>query len=86
MPKINQSPKKLSDEEFVCSAGQFDRFKVRLDTHFGKANVGAKPVHSGTRTDWLTAVWPKFSKCMQTMIFLTPMRQVFSLDWHRTGH
>ena len=49
---------RLSDEEFVSSAGWVDRFKLRHNVSFGKVSGEARSVNSDTTTKWLNAVWP----------------------------
>jgi hypothetical protein len=77
--KAEEFGKKLSGEEFVCSAGWIGRFKLR-HIFFGKVSGEASGVNSDTTTEWLTAMWPMCTKGLQPMIFLTPMRLGFSLD------
>jgi hypothetical protein len=54
--KAEEFAKKLSGEEFVCSAGWIDRFQLRHNISFGKVSGEAGGVNSDT--EWLTAVWP----------------------------
>jgi hypothetical protein len=56
--KAKEFAKKLSGEEFVCSAGWIDRFKLRHNISFGKVSGKASGVISDTTIEWLTAVWP----------------------------
>jgi hypothetical protein len=44
-----------SGEEYVCSAGWIDRFKLRHNISFGKVSGEARGVYD--TTEWLTAVW-----------------------------
>jgi hypothetical protein len=45
----------LSGEEFVCSAGWIDRFKLRHNISFGKVSGEAWVVNNDKITEWLTA-------------------------------
>jgi hypothetical protein len=51
--KAKEFAKKLSGEEFMCSAGWIDRFKLH-HISFGKVSG----VNSDTATEWFTAMWP----------------------------
>jgi hypothetical protein len=55
MTKAEEYPKRLSDEEFVCSAGWVDRFKTR-HISFGRVRDGARGVNNDTTTEWLNVV------------------------------
>jgi hypothetical protein len=46
MKKAEEFVKKLSDEEFMCSAGCIDRFKLHHNISFGKASSEARHVNS----------------------------------------
>jgi hypothetical protein len=58
MVKAEEFAKKLKDEEYVCSAGWIDRFKLRYNITFGKVSGEARGVNTETTTEWLTTVWP----------------------------
>jgi hypothetical protein len=57
MTKAEEFAKKLSDEEFACTAGWIDRFKLRHNIFFGKVRGEGRCVNSVMTTEWLTAVW-----------------------------
>jgi hypothetical protein len=59
--KAEEFAKKLSGEEFVCSAGWIDIFKLR-HISFGKTSNEARGVNNDTTTEWLTVVWPNVRK------------------------
>lgn len=56
MVKAEEFAKKLKDEEFVCSAGWIDRFKLRHNITFGKVSGEARGVNTETTTEWLRKV------------------------------
>jgi hypothetical protein len=58
MMKAEKFGKKLSGEEFMCSAGWIYRFKLRHNISFWKVSGKARGVNDDTTTEWLTAVWP----------------------------
>jgi transposase-like protein len=80
MTKAEQFADKLSDEEFVCSAGRIDRFKLRHGISFEKVSCKAKGVNNDTTE------WPNVGEGYADSDNLTPMRLGFSLDRHLTGH
>jgi hypothetical protein len=59
MIKAVESVKTLSDEEFVCSAGWIDKFKLRHNISFRKVSGEARGVNTDTTIEWLTGVWPR---------------------------
>jgi hypothetical protein len=58
MVRAEELAELLCDEEFMCSAGWIDRFKLR-HIPCGKVSGEAKAVNSETRAKWLSTVWPK---------------------------
>jgi hypothetical protein len=76
--KAEEFAKKLSDEEFACSAGWIDAFKLR-HISFGTVSGEARGANSDT-TEWLTSVWPNMCEGYADSDILTPMRLEFSLD------
>jgi hypothetical protein len=57
MIKAEEFAKKLRGEEFVCSAGWIDKFRLRHNISFGKESGEASGINSDTTTEWLTAAW-----------------------------
>jgi hypothetical protein len=62
MIKAEEFAKKLSGEEFVCSAGWIDRFKLCHDISFRKVSGEARGVNNDMTTEWLTAMWSNVCK------------------------
>lgn len=56
MIKAKECAKRLSVEEFMCSAGCVDRFKLHHSISFGKVSGEGRGVNSDMTTGWLTAV------------------------------
>jgi hypothetical protein len=58
MVRAEELAKLLNDEEFVCSAGWIDRFKLSHNS-CGKVSGEAIVVNCETTTEWLSTVWPR---------------------------
>jgi hypothetical protein len=58
MMKAEEFVKRFSDEEFICSAGWLDRFKLHHNMSVGIVSGQAQGVNSDMTTEWLNALWP----------------------------
>jgi hypothetical protein len=59
MVRAEELAKLFRDEEFLCSAGWIDRFKLRHNISCGKVSGEARAVNCETTAEWLSTVWPK---------------------------
>jgi hypothetical protein len=53
---------KFSGDEFMCSVGWFDRFKLHHNISFRKVSGEPSVVNSDTTTEWLNAMWSSVHK------------------------
>lgn len=60
--KAEDLAKLMNDEQFTCSTGWLERFKVRHNINVGKISGEAADVNKQTVADWLRNVWPNIAK------------------------
>jgi hypothetical protein len=56
MTKAEEFTKRFNDEEFICSTGWIDRFKLHHIISFSKVSDIARSVNSDMTTEWLDAI------------------------------